>query len=186
MKFNLKKIFFIAGGVVILLAIVLLILTRQTSEPKEDPKTTSVSQQEEILPQLPPASEEEQTRNYLLITGASFVERFGSYSNQGDFQNIKDLYPLMTPSLKTWSDGYVKKQIAERPDPENYYGLTTKVASRNMVVFNYAAGYAKISVSTQRREAFGETTNEEIFYQDAEIEFKKIGEDWLVDGIWWK
>lgn len=184
MKINLKKIFLISGGALIILAVILLVLTRKTSEPEEVLPTTET--QEEQEPKLPPVSQEEQDKNNLLITAANFAERFGSYSNQGNFENIADLYPFMTSSLQDWSEGYVEKQIAERPDPSNYYGMTTKVLSNNFLVFENSTGYAKVKVSTQRREAVDSTENEKIFYQDAEIEFEKIGENWLIDGIWWK
>ncbi|NQU83683.1 MAG: hypothetical protein HQ536_03140 [Parcubacteria group bacterium] len=183
---KLKKIFLIVGGVLILLAIALIILTRQTPEPEEKVEAPIVMAPEEKTPQLPPVSKEDQDKNNLLIKAASFVERFGSYSNQGNFENVKDLFPFMTPSLKVWADRYIEEQTIERPDPSNYYGMTTKAISYELSEFNDSTGYAKVLVSTQKREATGSMENEEIYYQDAEIEFNKIGDEWKIDGVWWQ
>lgn len=184
MKVNLKRIFLIAGGALILLAVILLILTRKPPEPEEILPTTEI--QEEQQPKLPPVSQEERDKSNLLITAANFTERFGSYSNQGNFENIEDLYPFMTQSLKSWSDGYIEKQIAELPDFSSYYGMTTKALSYDFLIFDDSAGYAKVKVSTQRIESSNSMENGIIFYQDAEIEFAKIAGAWKVDGIWWK
>ena len=36
--------------------------------------------------------------------GELFAERYGSYSNQGDFQNLRDLLPVMTSKYRTQTE----------------------------------------------------------------------------------
>ena len=53
---------------------------------------------------LPPVSYEEKEKAQLQQLVSAFVERYGSYSNQTDFENLTDLMPFMSQSLKNWAE----------------------------------------------------------------------------------
>lgn len=178
---NIKKIFLIAGGVVILLSAFLLILTRKTSEEPNLAEQTTVQTQEE-KPAVP-ASEEETSKSNVLRLASDFAEKFGSYSNQSDFQNIADLFPFMTTSMQSWAENYAETQRASISDGV-YVGVTTKSLSRKFLSFNENS--AEILVSTQRRESTGAMVNETVAYRDMELKMVKEGDNWKVDGVWWK
>ena len=61
--------------------------------PEPDPGKT------EPVP-APQASPEEKTREIVRQLAMAFAERFGSFSNLGNFENITYLYPAMTQILK--------------------------------------------------------------------------------------
>lgn len=116
----------------------------------------------------------------------SFVERYGSFSNQSNFENMDDLKVFMTQSMKNWVDKYIKEQKEKRGDTSIYYGMTTKSLSTSFVNYRPSSGQAEILVVTQRREATGTTTNQEVYTQEATLKFAKENNAWKVDGIYWK
>lgn len=180
-RINIKKIALIAGGALVILVIFLFIFTRKTGEePKQENQTVIQTQEEK--PAVP-ASAEETNKSNVLVLASSFAERFGSYSNQSDFQNIRDLFPFMTESMRNWAEGYVETQrinISSR----TYIGVSTKALSRKFLSFS--ENEADVLVSTQRRESTGAMANENITYRDMELKLVKDGEEWKVDGVWWK
>jgi hypothetical protein len=180
-NFNIKKVFLIAGGVLILLAVLLLIFTRRTAEEPK-PAEQQTIQTQENTPAVP-ASKEETNKSNVLVLASSFAERFGSFSSQSDFQNIRDLFPFMTASMKIWAENYIEIQKAN-VNPEIYYGVTTKAISRKFLYFDENS--AEILISTQRRESTGAMANETITYKDMELKLVKESEEWKVDGVWWK
>ena len=112
------------------------------------------------------------------------AERFGSFSNHSDYENIKDLEIYMTPKMKGWADDYIADNRTDSVGLEGYYGITTKALSGKMVNLDEAA--AEVMVSTQRIESREESSEDKILYQDISVEFVKTGEDWMVDGVYWQ
>ncbi|MDP1890977.1 MAG: hypothetical protein Q8K55_08790, partial [Gemmatimonadaceae bacterium] len=136
---------------------------------------------------VPEASREEKLRSEISRLAAAFAERFGSYSNQGDFENLLDLKSLMTGNMQTWVDNFVAESKAGQTDNTVYFGVTTKSVSLETISIDEAAGEARIKVSAQRREASGTMSdNVRIYYQDLELGFKKVGGEWKVDEATWK
>jgi hypothetical protein len=181
-NFKIKKIFLIAGGVLILLAVLLLIFTRTTSEVQKPAGQTTIQAQPEEMSAVQ-ASKEETNKSNVLVLASSFAERFGSFSNQSDFQNIRDLFPFMTASMQNWAESYIETQRAGISSG-TYAGVTTKSLSRKFLSLSENA--AEILVSTQRRESTGVMANETVTYKDMELKLVKEGEDWKVDGVWWR
>lgn len=183
MGINLNKIFIVLGGILIIFAILLLFVFRKPEESKE-PEPGADATTEEEQRQIPPVSAEEKARNDVLVLAGTFVERFGSYSNQSNYENITDLRPFMTTGMQNWSGNYVKQLTDQNKNRAGYYGITTKAASFDLKNFDFAGGAAEITVGTQRRENSGE--GEKVVYQDIELSIKKISDKWLVDGAWWQ
>jgi len=116
----------------------------------------------------------------------SFAERFGSYSNQSDYENIKDLRIFMTAAMAAWSDGYIEKVAAGRAATAIYAGVTTTAVANEMKKFDADAGQAEILVRTQRREATVTTGNAANRYEDILISFIKENNVWKVDAARWQ
>ena len=117
---------------------------------------------------------------------SNFAERFGSFSNQNQFENIQDLEVLMSEKMKAWAENYVLEAKAKNPDTSVYYGITTKAIKADLVSLDEKAGRAEILVSTQRWEAKEATTNIRVFYQDIGIKFIFENKEWKVDAAIWK
>jgi len=111
-----------------------------------------------------------------------FAERFGSYSNQGNFSNLNELESLMTVKMKAYADILKSKSAAS----DIYYGITTKALTVKIESFEEAAGRSEITVTTQRQESKGTTLNPEIFYQDLKLQLVKTESGWKVDSATWQ
>lgn len=135
-------------------------------------------------------SKEEEPREFgeadLIRLGALFAERFGSYSNQSNYRNMRDLEIFMTKSFQDWVENFIKQAIERKLDNAIYYGISTKAVSQKAEYFDDEAGKAKVVVRTQRKEATGDTQNSASFQQDIEILFLKEGGVWKVDKAAWQ
>lgn len=121
----------------------------------------------------------------LASIGMPFVERFGSYSNQSNFENLSDLLPFMTEDFKKWAQGKINDQLA-KPYQPIYQGVTTKALSYTMKLFDEKTGIAEMTVSTQRREMIGSPANTKTTTQDIALKFVQKDDIWLVDHAEWK
>lgn len=113
----------------------------------------------------------------------SFAERYGSHSNQSDFENLEDLFPFMTERMSRDSQKYVADQRAKKEVAIAYSGTTTKALSAAFV--ERADNSAVMNVATQRREIGSNSATPRIYYQDLTLTFVKVGEQWKVDKAEW-
>lgn len=116
----------------------------------------------------------------------AFAERLGSFSSQSDYGNFTDLKIFMTESFQVWADKYVNEQRATAKSEGDYYGITTKALTAVVKGFDANAGTARIIVATERRESNTEINGGEAFRQNIDIDFIRLGEEWLVDAAYWE
>lgn len=117
---------------------------------------------------------------------SAFAERYGSFSNQSDYGNIRDLEIFMTSKMKDWADNYVEDARARNAQTAIYYGIITKSISSEVKQFDADTGQAEILVRTQRRESAGVSGNNSTFYQDIIVKYSREQGVWRVDGIYWQ
>lgn len=180
--------------VVIIAAIIIFLLGRQTNLNTPTNQVANTTQQNtnisninsvnlnQNINALPP---ETVAQAQLATIAQNFAERFGSYSNQNNFDNILNLQDLMTEKMKKWSEEYVATEKAKITDTSVYYGVTTKALSYQKINFEMdkSAGFI---VTTQRVEATGTTTNiTKTYYQDITILLIKENNAWKVDEAKW-
>jgi len=135
--------------------------------------TTSPIQQQRV--------EERQTTASVQTLAKTFTERYGSYSNESEFENLRDLFPLMTQEFA----GKTALFIQNTTIPETFYGVTTRVISIDVVEYDEVAGSAQLTVKTQREEAIDSSQNISVRYQDLEIDFVFQGGQWFIsDAVW--
>lgn len=115
-----------------------------------------------------------------------FAERFGSYSNQSNYRNMRDLEIFMTAKLAAWAEDFIKKNIESKIDTSIYYGISSKSISTTVKEFKPDEGVARIMVGTQRRESLATGANTAGFGQNIEIVFLKQGGMWKVDEANWQ
>ncbi len=182
-----------------LLAIVGIIYYMFFYDPAVGILPNNESKEEEVRVNLPTGNErtvieieqsevnEEKVReNDLKRIALSFSERFGSYSNQSNYGNIRDLKIFMSEDMKSWADNYIQEQIAKNIDRSIYYGVTTKSVAGEVNKFDEDVGIAEVFIQTQRREAIGTTSNTESFQQDIIINFVMERGAWKVDSAEWQ
>lgn len=137
---------------------------------------------EEIETDFEVSTTEEVELQRVINLSSLFAERFGSYSNQGDFENVRDTMPLMTSSLQAWAETYIRDNTPA--DTSVYSGISTKALASEVVEFDTAAGRAEVNVQTQRTEATSEGTR--TFNQVLNVELVKSGNEWLINSIQWR
>ncbi len=134
---------------------------------------------------VPQVTQEQQVTASIASFVLPFVERFGSFSNQNNFENLNDLLPFMTVSMKAWA----QRQINEaqgKPIPEIYKGVTTRTLNHEIKSMDLDGGVAEFLVHTQRKELVGTSTNFRTYNQDVLIRLKREKDVWLVDGAFWQ
>lgn len=110
------------------------------------------------------------------------VERYGSYSNQNNFENITSLEPFMTQRFQKESAEFIAaNQGASTTD--DYYGISTTVLS--LEATNLGDSTATVEVVTQRIESKGNDDPNK-FNQTAVVTLEKVETNWKVDNITWK
>lgn len=153
------------------------------------PATSAPSASPPLGGGTPPPSGGSFTPSATLRTGApaldafvrSFAERYGSFSNQSGFANLKELLPFMTEELRKESEKLVARATTANAP---YAGTTTKaLAIKEQQVGDSAATFL---ISTQRRESTAQNPNTKVYYQDLELSLLKIGEEWKVNRAVWK
>ncbi len=106
-----------------------------------------------------------------------FLERYGTYSSDNNFQNIKDVETLVTRSL--WSK--ISAPISSKTTAQSFVGVTTKVVSMDLTAWSDAK--AVVEFKTMRVEERNGVVNTK--YQNATVVLIKQGSSWLVDTLVW-
>lgn len=130
-------------------------------------------------PTIPVRTTQEVSVETLTLT---FTERYGSYSNEAEFQNLLDLEPLVTSRFMA----EIKTMIASIEVEDYYRAITTRVISMNITTLDETAGLASVSVTTQREEAIGSPLNSEVRYETLVLDLVKQGGVWLVEDATWQ
>ena len=112
----------------------------------------------------------------------SFIERFGSFSTQSNYENLSNLKIFMTTKMQQWADGFIEENQDESLN--EYYGIVTSVVSIKTLSFDN--NQAKFSVATQRRETKTQASEPNIFFQDIEVFLKAESGSWKVDAAEWQ
>ncbi len=121
----------------------------------------------------------------LTRVAAMFTERFGTYSNQGDFDNAEDLKVFMSDELYSWATGYfasLKKELASNTE---YYGMNTRSIAVKTNSLDTEKGIGDFSITAQRTEksASAEST---VKYQTFAMKMIFNGETWKIDFVKWE
>lgn len=154
----------------------------------EPPQTAEPIVQAPVIPVRPeaPVKKTEPRADDLARMALAFAERFGSFSNQSDYGNIRDLNIFMTDAMKDWAESYINDARARKTQTAIYYGIVTKAIFSEAKSFDADAGLAEILVKTQRRESAGLSGNSLTFYQDIIIKYVREQGVWRVDQTYWQ
>ena len=128
-------------------------------------------------------SDEEKEQGFLIKTASAFAERFGSYSNQSNYENLLDLKYFMTAKMKMSVDDKVAQKDYSKSN-DLYYGITTRAMKSEVESMGSVTSIVK--VKTQRQEFVGADMNSKVSYRDILITFRKEGNVWKVDSAYWQ
>jgi formate dehydrogenase maturation protein FdhE len=134
-------------------------------------------------PIAPIYTEEDKQKAQLEKQVVAFTERYGSYSNQSDYENLEDLMKLMSRELKKWAENFISSKRSQNEDTSVYFGLTTKVLSTEIIDFDNDLGRARFEIEVQRREVVGSNVNARVYYKTANVGVIKESGVWKIDKI---
>lgn len=179
---NRHKIEFGVAVLVIIGLVVLLFVLWKGKEPEKVDDTT-VPVADDGTDVSPVASEDVPSNPVVSArtVATNFVERFGSYSTDADYQNIDDVMALATDSLQRRLTDMSEE--ARRTKSDDFYGVST-----HALIFtaeSEAAASMTWRITTQREESIGSRANTSVRNQDIRVSMIKIGDDWLVDDFAW-
>lgn len=198
-----KKIFIFTGLIAgILIAIILfIVLSKDKAEPTPNVPSIISGEQNNSSPLTPGGGEpfkdkatgllyntpvnlvvdglpqQDITEQYLRQLASIFVERFNSYSNQGDNKHIEDALDMSTEKMARWINS---QRISQA---QTYSAVVTEVFSTEIqklydirAVVRVQAKITKINIGSKQVE-----------YKTGLVELLEIEENvWLVDKFVWE
>jgi len=118
-------------------------------------------------------------------TAKIFVERYGSYSSQSNFQNIEDAIYLASSKLAVSLQQTLDEKRKIVTGGEVYNGVATKVLADEVISGKFGEEKTVLLLKTQRITSTG-SDNSGTKYQDAEVTVIKENGMWKVDEMRWK
>ncbi|MBT6757410.1 MAG: hypothetical protein HOA84_03680 [Candidatus Jacksonbacteria bacterium] len=199
MNIGIKKIIFILSGVIIFIVIIILVIAGVAAQRGADlsleynlhePDVPVVQQQQKSTESVTdtfvplPLTEEEKAGREIERFVASFIERFGTFSNQNEFSHLESLKMFTSDQFYLWARQNTESSAAGIADPALYYGISTK----SLDVFTKSDDELTrvYTVVTQRQESRGANSNSRLYSQEVEVELVKKKDVWLVNGVFWQ
>ncbi|MFA5069844.1 MAG: hypothetical protein WC528_01030 [Patescibacteria group bacterium] len=112
-----------------------------------------------------------------------FAERYGSYSNENDFENLVALKTYMTDKFQKETDNYITSEKSKLTGNEAYFGVISEMLSVNVISLTENSAQAAV---TLRRTERNETSPTGTYFQNLSLKFVKSGNDWLVSSAAWQ
>lgn len=190
-KYNKKRLF--ALGVLILLVLILIFLLwwwffPRTSAPEGPVPTAAEPARDTVVlsPQQPQTPVDE-PREYAPVPGETeiralarnFTERYGSWSTDSDFQNLKDLFPRVTSRLQA----AFQRTIDTAVTPTEFKSVETRVLQIEINSLTSTEASVLVTAQQMTRDAGLQETEE---FVKLDLALVKDGEFWYVDSAAWQ
>lgn len=121
---------------------------------------------------------EDALKNSAIQMSKIFIERYGTYSSDSNYANIREVKTIVTQRL--WDE---ISQILDTTPPDEFMGVTTNAISSKIVEFDDDSVLLKLST---RKIVTNSDNSTESKIVDANVWLSKSGENWLVEKIEWK
>ncbi len=115
---------------------------------------------------------------------ARFTEKYGTYSTDANFANLKNLAYLLNDTMKLRLQNVIEANSLSPNVILPFYGVTTKVVivqDITMVTLTQAV----VNLTTQRSETFSRAGQSRWRYQDIKVYVEKVNDKWLVSEAEW-
>lgn len=129
----------------------------------------------------PLLTKQPQTQSALTAVAVTFAERWGSYSNQANFENLRDARELMSARMRAAADAQI---AAGAPKNAAFYGVTTRALGAQIITLDAAEANAQVLVSTQRAETTA--TGDALTYVGLLLQLVNTADGWRVDSAEWQ
>ncbi len=183
-----KRLILIVAGVLLIAVIAFFVIPRGEKKPSVSAPEASVLGNE--LVQNAPATPaeltpEQKSESNLLASAKSFVEIYGTYSNQSNYTNMEIVLPLASSRYRQELSLSLSNLRGSYKPGVIYDGTTTIVISKTTEAFDDTSGTATVLLQTQRKISSGTQSNYTIKYQNIRVNLVKEGDGWLVDDAKW-
>jgi len=139
-----------------------------------------------LPPQQPPVEPPLETQPTPVTPGEAaveslarnFTERYGSWSTDSDYQNLRDLFPSITSRLQQT----FQATISNAPVPEEFSGVQSRALQIN--IESLTDSRASVTVTAQRTVTKADLTSD-VLYENLKISMIKQGSFWYVDEAEW-
>jgi hypothetical protein len=128
--------------------------------------------------QVKKTTSEEAEKNGVQQIAKIFIERYGSYSTDNSYQNIRDVQDLVTKRF--WSE--LSQMIRPNQIAPSFSSRITNVYSTNLIEFTPSSA----SVGLKAKIIEEKTGVQSSKYAGAKVYVVKEGNDWLVDRFVWE
>ena len=187
-----RRALLIVGLLLLLIALIVAIvifLTRSLTTPDEPAGEPFVPPETQLEPVVRDEFENPLIPPEPAVQGSTagqqmaelFAERYGSYSNQGDYQNLRDLLPVMTDRYRASTEAFL--ETTETVPGQPYEGVTSVKISTD--VRSIDEDSAVIAVTLQQEKASGGAAPT-IGYRTLRMELMLVGTEWRVDASQWE
>ncbi|MCW1929949.1 MAG: hypothetical protein KIH62_001370 [Candidatus Kerfeldbacteria bacterium] len=139
---------------------------------------TSTNINSDVTPATDQSDEEALMRLSILL-----VDRYGTYSNRNNFENITNLEVYMTDSFKSKSAQFISERQAEGI-PDDFYSIVTNALVADVTAYTKNKS-ATVDVSARRVET-QTGAEQKVFTQHAIVTFQSVAGNWKVDSIDWQ
>jgi hypothetical protein len=192
MDYNRKqKLFYLLVGALILALIIFGVWwwlsgrpnTNITNQPIGNPAGDQNSPGNQVAPGGSTVSSAPIGQRNALSLARLFTERFGTFSSQGQFEGIRELEQVSTPTMSEWLTNQYIPQLRSKYPADKYVGQTTNILSAQLT--NQSDSQAEARIRTQQLLTVGSaapTVTSPILI----LKLTKSGEVWLVDNARWE
>lgn len=176
---NKKIILIIIAVIVVFIIVAAIILTQK------DKSISTPSVQKKVSEEISSETEEKEKeqidqiavlKSRLGLQARSFIARYGTYSSDNRYGNLKMLLPQMSAKFAQETS----KKISLKEEIQGFVSLTTKVVNLNLKEFDEEATISFV-IQVQEREISANQT--ELKQRVIEISFIKENDQWKVDDI---
>lgn len=116
----------------------------------------------------------------IIKTAERFTERFGTYTNDPNYQNLDNLKRYATPQMQNWMDNYIHEQEKEFQEKNlAFYGITTTTLISKILESH--PDMIRILTNTKREEITDQTETSRVIYQNIIVEMVRVDDDWKVN-----
>ena len=125
----------------------------------------------------PPVSDEDPEERFVRHLARTFVERFGSYSNQNKNRHIEEALLLSTSRMQGW----IETQAVDQSG--SYVGATSQVVASEVTSYTESKATVTVGVQEVVRRVGG---TEERNYKNGRVELVRQGSEWKIDALYWE
>ena len=184
-----KIIILVVVCVVVIIGLIVYFIAANNKGKTVDKETAPI--QKVVIPKeeaakvvLPPPTEIEKQASSVKNVALAFAERFGTFTNESNYQSFNDLMPVLTATAQSWLKNTYVPSLVKEHDPRGFfYRIITD--ARTADILEQKDNSVKIKIATQREETKGDAEAQS-FIQNIVLDLVNENNNWLINGVYWE